>query len=141
MMLGHVIERIAAGQLGFKTVDGIEALGELAATPVHALPAAFVVPAAEDFVAEQEGAGLMVIRCEFDFDVAIIVSTSAARGKAQGELLVLAAAVIELLLGWTPDANTWRPIRPTGARLLGIEAGRASWVVRFRTSYRLRKQG
>ena len=140
-MLDLVIERLVAGQLGFKTIDGIEALAELAETPIAAFPAGFVVPAAESFTPEQEGAGLIVIRSEFDFDVAIIASTSAARGKAKGEVMALAVQVIAELLGWTPDASTWRPIRPVSARLLGLTPGRVSWVVRFRTSYRLRKQG
>jgi hypothetical protein len=141
MILDDVIARIAAGQLGLKTVDGVEALAELAATPVHALPAAYVVQAAEDFIPEQEGSGLLVVRSEFDFDVAVIVGAAAARGKAKGELAQLVGLVIQQLLGWTPDGIEYRPIRPISARLLGIEGGRVSWVVRFRTSYRLRKQG
>lgn len=140
-MLDAVIDRLAAGQLGFKTIDGIEALAELGETPIAAFPAAFVVPAAESFTAEQEGSGLLVVRSDYDFDVAIITSTSAARGKAKGELMALAVQVIAEMLGWTPDASTYRPIKPVSARLLGLSPGRISWVVRFRTSYRLRKQG
>lgn len=140
MKLGPIIDRISAGALGFKTVDGIETVADLETTPVP-LPAAFVVPAADDFLPEQEGAGLIVLENRANFDVVIMIAAAAQRGRVRDELSGFADAVIEQLLGWSPDASVYRPIIPVSGRLLGLGGGRVSWTIRFRTAYRLRKQG
>jgi hypothetical protein len=135
-----IISHVAAGQLGFKAVEGVESVALLASVPV-ARPACFVLPALEDYRATQESAGLIVIEVTASFDVVVMVDGAATRGQRAGELETLRTAVVDRLLGWTPDASLYRPFVPTSGRLLGIENGRASHVTRFRTVYRLRRQG
>lgn len=140
MKLAPIMDRITSANLGFKAVEGVEAVGDLATTSV-AMPACFVVQATEEMAPEQEGAGLIVLNSVVGFDVVIMVNVAARRGKNRDELSDFADAAMALLLGWTPDASVYRPIVPVSGRLLGLEGGRASWIIRFRTSYRLRKQG
>ncbi len=141
MKLGPIIDYIAAAALGFRLVDGIEQVADVESVAAAAYPACFVVQAGEAMVTEQDGAGLLVVGINADFDVVSVVSSAAARGKTRDELAGLDDALKLLLLGWTPDANVYRPIVPVSARLIGVGGGRASWATRFRTYYRLRKQG
>lgn len=139
MILGPIIDHIKAGSLGFKTVDGVEAVADLD-TLIGALPGCFVIPGTETNAGGQEGAGLIMLEIRASFSVAIIVQAAATRGKVRDELTGFADAVTARLLGWTWDP-AFRPFVPTQARLLGIAAGRASWIAEFRTTYYLRKQG
>lgn len=136
-----VIGWLSAGNLGFKTVEGVEAVADIDNLAVAALPGGFVVEARESFEVEQEGAGLIVMRRTFEFDVISLVTASARRGADRGELRTLNEAVILRLMGWTPEPSTYRPIVPIAGQLTGIGGGRASWLTRFRTVDRLRKQG
>ena len=140
MLEAAIIDHLAGGQLGLKAVEGIETAAQLASVPV-ARPAAFVLPALEDYRAAQEGAGLIILEVTAAFDVVVMVDGHATRGQRAGELERLRQAVVDRLFGWTPDAAAYRPFVPTSGRLLGIENGRASHVTRFRTVYRLRRQG
>lgn len=141
MKLAPIIDWLAAGNLGLKRVEGVESLAAIEALPNSAFPAAFVVQAEAARREVQNGPGLIVVEVEAVFNVVIIVSAGAARGTARDELTGLSDAIIDRLLGWTPDADIYRPITPGAGRLLGLEAGRASWIDSFRTVYRIRKQG
>lgn len=141
MKLGPIIDWLAAGDLGLKRVEGIESLAAIEALPNSAFPAAFVVQAEEARRESQNGPGLIVVEVDAVFNVVIMITASAVRGQARDELTSLSEAIITRLLGWTPDAAVYRPITPGAGRLLGLEAGRASWIDQFRTTYRLRKQG
>jgi hypothetical protein len=134
--LAPIITRLT-GLAGVKTVDGVKALAELATVQV-ALPGLFVVPAAEDFRPIQEGSGLIQLEETVQFDVVILINASAQRGRDQDEIDGLADLVKANLFGWTPSAE-FRPIVPVAGRLLGVEGGRVSWIIRFRTVQHLRK--
>jgi hypothetical protein len=136
MKLAPVIERLKP-LAGVRTVDGVKALAELATVQV-ALPGLFVVPATEDFRPIQEGAGLIQLEGVIQFDVVVLINASATRGRDQDEVGDLAQAVQDALFGWTP-APELRPFVPVASRLLGVEAGRVSWIIRFRTAQHLRK--
>ena len=138
-LTGLASEAASRGGAGVKTVDGVKALAELATVQV-ALPGLFVVPAAEDFRPVQEGAGLIHLETTHQFDVVVLINASATRGRDQDELMTLADAVQAQLFGWSP-APEFRPIVPLASRLLGIDGGRASWIMRFRTVSHLRKIG
>lgn len=140
MKMSPIIDWIATGNLGFKTVDGVESAADLV-TVQGAMPGGFVIQATETILEEQNGPGLILMRSEVTFDVVSIVTAASARGRNRDELSDLADAVIVRLLGWTWDPDTVRPIVPVGGRLLGLGGGRASWITNFRTSYRIRKQG
>jgi hypothetical protein len=140
MKLGLVIDRIETGALGFKHVSGVKTVADLDTTPAP-MPACFVLPATENIVPKQEGPGLIHLEATFSFDVVCVVSAAAQRGRDEDELMELKDAVIERLLGWTPDASIYRPLVPTAGRLLGIAGGRASWITRYRTVFAYRKQG
>lgn len=142
MTLDEVIERIDAAEIGLARVEGVEELIDLD-TVQGALPAAFVAPARDRVVERVEGANVMQLLVEADFDVAIVMGAGAGKGgqaKVRGELRRLADAVRDLLFGWQPAASC-RPLTFTGGELLGVGKGRASWVVRMRGAYRLRQQG
>jgi hypothetical protein len=140
MLEGLMIARLVEGNLGFRAVEGVETIAQLASVPV-ARPAAFVLPALEDYRAAHEGAGLIDIEVTAALDVVVMVDGAATRGQRAGELEQLRRAVVEQIFGWTPDPSVYRPFIPTSGRLLGIESGRASHITRFRTLYRLRRQG
>lgn len=139
--MAPIIDRISGGQLGFKLVDGVESLAAIAELAAASFPAAFVVQANERMTEEQNGPGLIVITVDATFDVAIVIRASATRGQNRDTLTALAEAVTTRLLGWTPDAATYRPFTPVSGQLIAVEGGNASWAVRFRTVYRIRKQG
>jgi hypothetical protein len=140
MKLNLVIDRIETGALGFKHVSGVKTVADLDTTPAP-MPACFVLPATETIVPKQEGAGLIMLEATFSFDVVCLIQGSAQRGRDENELMDLKDVVIDRLLGWTPDPSIYRPIVPTAGRLLGLAAGRASWITRFRTVFAYRKQG
>lgn len=140
MKLGPIIDWLKAGELGFATIDGVNVVADLDTRPA-ALPAAFVVPGVSEFVAEQEGSGLIVLEDRFSFEVVIVVGVAQASGRNRDELAYRAAKVIDRMLGWTSDPSVYRPVIPVSARLAGIGGGRVSWAIRFRTASRLRKQG
>lgn len=141
MKMDWIISAIDAANLGFRLVDGVEQVADIENVAAAAYPACFVVQATENMTEEQNGPGLVVVAITADFDVVTVVQSAAARGKVRGELAAFADALQTLLLGYTPDANVYRPIVPVSARLIGVGGGRASWATRFRTVYRLRKQG
>jgi hypothetical protein len=132
MLLDLVIERLKAGALGFKAIESIEALADLETVGV-ARPACFVLPSSVDYRETQAGGGLLNVEATERLDVVVMVDGALKQGRRQNELMTLAAAVIAELFGWTPDPNLWRPLVPEAARLLGVGAGRATWLVRFRT--------
>lgn len=139
-LLDLVIEQLKAGTLGFKAVEPIEALADLETVAV-ARPACFVLPAADDYLTTQEGAGLINIEHTERFDVVVMVDAAARLGQRQGELRALVEAARTHLFGWTPDSTIWRPMVPEAGRLLGLGGGRASYLTRFRTVSRIRKTG
>ena len=139
MKLAPVIDRIAAAQLGFRTVRGVEALASIDTAP-GALPAAFVVPDGFTVVGGSEGTLIIDLETRDSFNVVIIVAGAADPDRVRDDLEGFAAAVTQLLLAWTPDSLVYRPIVPTAGRLLGIAGGRASYIINFRTSCHLRKQ-
>lgn len=140
MKLSLVTERIETGALGFKQVAGVRTVADLGTTPAS-MPGCFVIPATEEIRPVQEGAGLIVLDATFSFDVVCMVGQALRAGQEEDELMVLKDAVIDRLLGWTPDPSIYRPIVPTAGRLLGLAAGRASWITRYRTVFAYRKQG
>lgn len=139
-LLQAVIARLTAANLGYRSIAPLESLADLP-TQAHAFPAAFVIPATENFTPEQEGGGVLIVRNEVEFDVVTIVLAAKTPGLRQSEMAALAGAVVTELLGFTPDSDVWRPMVPVASRLLGIEGGRASWITRFRSVCRLRKNG
>lgn len=139
MKLSLVAEHIRAGELGFRDVQGVKRLADLATTPAP-LPACFVIPAEETIRSISEGAGLISLEATYSFDVVSMVAGSAQRGREEDELTDFHDAVIGRLLGWTPDP-IYRPIVPVAGRLLGLSAGRASWITRFRTVFHYSKRG
>lgn len=140
MILDHVIARLKAAALGFRSIEAIEALADLETVAV-ARPAAFVLPAADDYLTTQEGSGLINVEVTQRIDVVVMVDGAARPGRRQNEMMQLAEALRDHLFGWTPDRNVWRPLVPEAARLLGVGGGRASYLVRFRTVSRIRKEG
>lgn len=141
MKLAPYIDWLAAGDLGLKRVEGIESLAALETVPNSAFPAAFVIQAEEARTEEINGPGLIVVRVDAVFSVVTVIAASAVRGQPRDELTSLSDAIIARLFGFTPDPDVYRPLVPGAGRLLGLEAGRASWIDQFRTTYRLRKQG
>lgn len=141
MKLSAVIDRIETGSLGYRHVAGVARLADLAAVPAPT-PACFVIPAEETIRSVVEGAGLISLEATFSFDVVTMIAGdgrgSAASADALGDFH---DALITRLLGWTPDSEIYRPVVPVAGRLLGISAGRASWISRFRTVFEYRKQG
>jgi hypothetical protein len=140
MKLGLVIDHIAAGDLGFKHVGGVKRVADLARTPAP-MPACFVIPAEETIRSVTEGPGLIDLESTFSFDVVALVTGASQRGRDEDELTDFHDALVTRLMGWTPEPALYRPIVPVAARLLGLEAGRASWITRFRTVFHYRKQG
>lgn len=137
MNAAPIIAAIDAAGLGFRTVEGVEALSEID-TAGAPLPAAYVVIESERGITEQAGAGLLAGLVTVTFAVAIVVSSAAQRGRVAGDLDRLGIAVRDLLFGWQhPLAE--RPTEYRGGQLLGVGAGRASALRRFETVYRIRK--
>lgn len=140
MKLSAVIDLIKSSDIGFKTVDGVLAIADLATRP-GAVPAAYVVPTRTVYVSEQEGPGLIVIGAQAEFDIVIVIGSGQNAGRDRDELHTLAEAIIGLVLGWTPHPDCFRPVIPIAAGLSGVGGGKASWSIRFRTYSRLRKEG
>lgn len=142
LLLDHVLSELRGEQhaLGFKAIEPIEALADLQTVAV-ARPACFVLPAAEDYLTTQEGSGLINIEVTSRIDVVVMVDGALKQGRRQNELVQISHNVRDLLFGWTPDSATWRPLVPEAARLLGVGGGHASYLTRFRTVSRIRKQG
>jgi hypothetical protein len=139
-LLAQVIDHLKAGALGFKAVEPIETLADLE-TVMVARPACFVLPATDDYLATQEGTGLINIEHTERFDVVVMVDAATRLGQRQDELRALVIAARERLFGWTPDGTIWRPMVPEAGRLTGVGGGRASFLTRFRTVSRIRKTG
>ncbi len=142
LLLDHVLAELRGEQavLGLKAIEPIEALADLETVAV-ARPACFVLPAAEDYLTTQEGSGLINIEVTSRIDVVVMVDGALKLGRRQNELVQLSHDIRDLLFGWTPDAAVWRPLVPEAARLLGVGGGRASYLTRFRTVSRIRRQG
>ncbi len=135
MKLSAVIGRLADIE-GVRAVEDVLAVADLATSAV-AMPALFVIPAGEQSGDIQEGSSVTVVQTVISFDVAILLSAAAARGRNRDELETIKAAVIERLLGRTPG-EAFRPVVPVSGRLAEAAGGRVLWVHRFRTVTNLR---
>jgi len=137
--LSAVIGRLADIE-GVRAVEDVLAVADLATSAV-AMPALFVIPAGEQSGDIQEGSSVTVVQTVISFDVAILLSAAAARGRNRDELETIKAAVIERLLGRTPQGSAgeaFRPVVPVSGRLAEAAGGRVLWVHRFRTVTNLR---
>jgi|GEM_PF-6866625 len=122
----------------FKKVGTVEELADLASEPTLGLPAAFVI---SDSLSAQDAAGgtqiFEQLVTELFAVVVIVGADGARRGAAQGSLQQLEEEVIAALAG-TMVAGVERPLSLADSRLLGLGAGRASRLIRFRAIRRFR---
>jgi hypothetical protein len=112
---------------------------ERALNALAALPAAFVLPAAE--VAGENAFMDQMVQQEVAADFVVLLAVrnlSDGEGAAAAESLEpVRVAVRQALLGWTPDGAT-NGIEYAGGRLLAFHNGALWWEETYRTAYLIR---
>lgn len=139
MNLDPVITRLRAASV--PEVRGMGSLAAIRQNPPQMLPATFVAPDREAAQPARDLAGIhdQVVTC--DFIVAVMIGTDGVDPDgADQELKAVAGLVEDVVTGWVhPDAEG-ASTDYLGASLLSLENARVTWVMRFRTYRRIRRQ-
>lgn len=121
----------------FRQVGGAADLPE-SEEGLQASPAAFVLPMG-DRPGENQLIGAISQTVKVTFDVVIAVSRKgAASAAALDPLETVQAAVMDKLLGWSPDAD-YAPFEYAGGQMLKVGKSALWWRMSFVTDYLLRK--
>lgn len=135
--LGPVVALLAGPP--FKLVGSLFDLASLRTEPKLALPAAFVLPDSESAAPEATGSSIFEQLVTSLFAVVIVAGgDSLRRDRDLEHLAELEGAVIDRLFA-RPLLGLDRPLAYVDARILGLEPGRVSRLLRFRATWRLRR--